>query len=189
MPVDLKKPTVFSSIKAKSLKIIREKEIKAMNIGSLSPDFALLNTKGDEWRLSERRGTVVALLFYPGDETIVCTKQLCSVRDNWARYIEAGAEVVAISPGTESEHHQFAAHHALPMPLLADSGRAVTQIYGSHWWMPIWATRSVVVVDAKGLVRYRDVMLRAFRPSDDDVLAEIHLAKYDLLSERRLATS
>ncbi len=160
-----------------------------MEIGNASRDFALLNTKGDEWRLSERRGTVVALLFYPGDETIVCTKQLCSVRDNWARYIDAGAEVVAISPGTESEHHQFAAHHGLPMPLLADRDRAVTKMYGSHSWMPIWSTRAVVIIDANGLVRFKDVMLRAFRPSDDDVLSEIHLAKYDLLAERRLAVS
>lgn len=160
-----------------------------MDIGSASPDFTLFNTKGEEWSLSKNIGSVVVLIFYPGDETIVCTKQLCAVRDNWARYIDAGAEVVAISPGTESEHHQFAAHHSLPMPLLADPGRVVTKMYASHWWMPIWATRAVVVIDAKGAVRFRDIMIRVFRPSDDDVLSEIHLAKYDSLSERRLAIS
>lgn len=156
-----------------------------VKIGNPSVDFELYNTGGQSWRLAEKIGKVVTLLFYPGNETLVCTKQLCSVRDNWRRYLDTGAEVVGISPGTPEDHRQFAEHHSLPMPLLADPGRELTLKYGKHWWMPIWATRAVVVVDAKGLVRYRNVMVRALRPSDDEVLAAIHLAKYDKLAGQR----
>ncbi len=137
--------------------------------------------------MSEKLGRVIALLFYPGDETIMCTKQLCSVRDNWAKYIDSGAEVVGISPGSESEHYQFAAHHSLPMPLLADSDREITKTYASHWLLPIWATRAVVVIDAKGIIRYQNIMARVLRPTDDEVLAAIHLAKYDALAQSRVA--
>lgn len=156
-----------------------------IQVGSPAPDFTLTDTENRQWSLNEKRGRIVALLFYPGDETLVCTKQLCSVRNNWSQYLETGAEVVGISPGTKEEHQQFAERHNLPMPLLVDDGRQITQIYGKHWWMPVWATRAVVVVDARGIVRYQNVMVRALRPTDDEVLAAIHLSQYDVLAERR----
>ena len=160
-----------------------------VKIGDLAIDFSLFDTAGNRWQLSEKRGQVVALLFYPGNETLVCTKQLCSVRDNWQRYMDTNALVVGVSPGTEGGHYNFAAHHSLPMPLLADKNREITRIYGKHLWMPIWATRAVIVVDAKGYVRYQNIMVRALRPTDDEVIAAIELAKYDKLAERRLSTN
>lgn len=163
------------------------KDQTKIKVGNLSSDFKLLDTTGCEWQLSGKRGQVIALLFYPGNETLVCTKQLCSVRDNWQKYLDTQALIIGISPGTEGEHYNFAAHHSLPMPLLADANREITKIYGKHLWMPIWATRAVVVVDAKGFVRYQNIMVRALRPTDDDVIAAIELAKYDLLAEHRLA--
>jgi len=70
-------------------------------VGDLAPDFELPNTDGKAWRLAEHRGKVVALVFYPKDETPVCTKQMCSMRDRWDDYAATGADVVAISVGSE----------------------------------------------------------------------------------------
>ncbi len=156
-----------------------------IKVGDAVSDFTLLSAGGEHWQLSSKIGRVVALLFYPGDETLVCTKQLCSVRDNWTKYLETGADIVGVSPGTVEAHLQFAENHKLPLPLLADTNREITNIYAKHLWMPIWATRAVIVVDAKGIIRYKNVMVRALRPSDDEVLAAIHLAKYDVLSAKR----
>ncbi len=157
-----------------------------MKIGQKALNFALYDTQNKSWDLDEKVGKVITLLFYPGDETLVCTKQLCSVRDNWAKYLETGAEVVAVSPGLPEEHSQFADNHSLPMTILADADRTITAVYASHKWMPIWATRGVIVIDSKGIVRYRNIMVRAFRPSDDEVLSAIHLAKYDKLVDVRI---
>ena len=163
--------------------------LKKIAVGEPSPDFELPQVSGQDWRLKNNLGRVVALLFYPGSETLVCTKQLCSVRDNWTKYIETGAEVIGVSPDSLIDNERFANRYNLPMPLLTDDNRQVTRQFGSHWLMPIWATRAVVVIDAKGLVRYRNVMARALKPSDDEVLAAINLAKYDILAERRLTAS
>ena len=65
-----------------------------MNIGNAAPDFTLKDGDGKEWSLRDNRGKTVVLLFYPGDNTPVCTAQLCSVRDNWSEYQATGAEVV-----------------------------------------------------------------------------------------------
>ena len=159
---------------------------ETVEIGALAPDFTLETAGRQPWRLSDHRGKVVALLFYPKDETLVCTKQLCSVRDNWDDYLKTKAVIVGISPGTVDEHEQFARNHHLPLSLLADSDGEVTRLYTQTRWLPIWFTRAIVVIDAKGIIRTRKVMLRARRPTDYSVIADIygaqtdlHLARYD----------
>ena len=155
----------------------------AIEIGSPAPDFVLKNEQNNEWRLSDHLGKVVVLLFYPQNETLVCTRQLCSVRDNWKNYLETKAVIVGISPASPDEHKSFSQTRSLPIPLLADDGRAVTKIYGKHWLFPINFTRAVVVIDAKGIIRNRDVMLRAFRPSDSLLITDIYAARGDALYE------
>ena len=78
-----------------------------------APDFTLKDGNGGEWRLSDHRGKVVVLLFYPGDETPVCTRQMCSLRDRWNDYLATGAEVVGISSDSVESHKNFAANHEL----------------------------------------------------------------------------
>jgi thioredoxin-dependent peroxiredoxin len=151
-------------------------------IGSVAPDFELASDRGERWRLSDQQGVKV-LLFYPQNETLVCTRQLCSVRDHWADYLATKATIVGVSPGTPEEHQRFSASRKLPIPLLADPDRAITRIFARHWLFPINLTRAVVVIDAKGVVRNRDIMLRAFRPSDEKIITDIYAARGDALIE------
>jgi peroxiredoxin Q/BCP len=153
-------------------------------MGGIAPDFSLITDKGVEWRLSDNNDTVVVLLFYPGNETLVCTRQLCSVRDNWQRYLKTNATIVGISPGTPDEHREFALKRHLPIPLLADPGREITRLYAKHWLYPISITRGIVVIDAKGIIRNIDIMLRAFRPSDDHLIREIYSARGDEMTDK-----
>ncbi|PYS73748.1 MAG: peroxiredoxin, partial [Acidobacteria bacterium] len=90
-------------------------------INSPAPDFTLPDGDGNQWCLSEQRGKVVVLLFYPGDETPICTKQMCSVRDRWDDYTATGAEVVGISSDSVESHRKFSEHHKLPLRLLSDA--------------------------------------------------------------------
>ena len=92
-------------------------------LNSPAPDFTLKDANGDDWRLSDQRGKVVVLLFYPGDETPICTRQMCSVRDRWDDYVATGAEVVGISSDSIESHRKFAEHHNLPLRLLVGFGR------------------------------------------------------------------
>lgn len=146
--------------------------------GTPAPDFALPDSQGQTWRLSDQQGKVVVLLFYPGDETPICTKQMCSVRDRWEDYLATGAEVVGISTDSVESHRNFAEHHDLPLRLLADTDRRVADLYGAQSLIPGKVARSVFVVDAKGVVRYRDVRpLGLFKPKDDDTIKAIREAQ------------
>jgi peroxiredoxin Q/BCP len=143
-------------------------------VGDVAPDFTLTDARGEEWNLSKQRGRVVVLLFYPGDETPICTKQMCSVRDRWEDYAATGAEVVGVSMDSVESHEKFAEHHELPLRLLADAGGSVSKAYDALSWFPGRSARAVVVVDAYGRIAYRKVQsLSLFRPKDDEVLDAI----------------
>ena len=147
-------------------------------VGAVAPDFSLKDGRGEEWRLSANRGKVVVLLFYPGDETPICTRQMCSVRDRWEDYSSTGAEVVGISTDSVESHQKFAEHHELPLRLLSDSSAEVAKLYGARSLIPGKVARSVFVIDANGVMRYRDVRpLGLFRPKDDEVIKAINEAK------------
>ena len=152
--------------------------VTGSTVGALAPDFTLEDGDGNDWRLSDRRGRVVVLLFYPGDETPVCTRQMCSVRDHWEDYVATGAEVVGVSTDSVESHKLFAEHHQLPLRLLSDPDRRVSERYGAKSWLPGRAARSVVVIDAEGRVRHNKAQaLSLFRPKDDEVLAAIRDAQ------------
>ncbi len=160
------------------------KTSQKLEIGGKAPDFELNTNDGKKWRLSDNLGSVVALLFYPANETLVCTKQLCSVRDHWNDYLDTKAMIVGVSPGSIEDHAQFAANHRLPLPLLADIEKNVTETYCSHWLFPTFFMRAIIVVDANGIVRTRRSMLRAFRPTDRSVITSIYAARGDALHDR-----
>ncbi|HZI19403.1 MAG TPA: peroxiredoxin [Pyrinomonadaceae bacterium] len=149
-----------------------------VQVGAPAPDFTLKDKDGRDWRLSDYRGRVVVLLFYPGDETPVCTRQLCSVRDRWEEYAETGAEVVGVSTDSVESHRRFAESRGLPLKLLSDPSGEVARAYGASSWLPGRAARAVVVIDAAGRVRHRKVQpVSLLRPKDDEVLAAVRAAQ------------
>jgi thioredoxin-dependent peroxiredoxin len=143
-----------------------------------APDFTLKDGSGNDWRLADHRGRVVVLLFYPGDETPVCTRQMCSVRERWDDYQATGAEVVGISTDSVDSHRKFAEHHDLPLRLLSDREGTVSGLYGARSIIPGRTARSVFVIDAQGKLRYRDVRaLGLLKPKDDVIISAIREAQ------------
>jgi peroxiredoxin Q/BCP len=100
------------------------------------------------------------------------------VRDRWEDYRATGAEVVGLSTDSVESHRKFAEHHDLPLRLLSDPSAAVANLYGARSLIPGKVARSVFVIDANGILRYRDVRpLGLFRPKDDEVLRAIREAQ------------
>ena len=148
-----------------------------MKIGDKAPDFSLNDGDGNVWSLSNYIGRTVVMNFYPGDNTPVCTAQMCSVRDHWSEYQELGAVVVGISTDSAESHKGFSEKHSLPFPLLADTERKVAEMYGFKSWLPGRSARGVVVIDKAGKIAYHKVeAISLFRPKDDDILAAIKAA-------------
>lgn len=125
----------------------------ALSVGDLAPDFELPGTGGRSYRLSDHRGHRVVLVFYPGDETPVCTRQLNAYNDELAQFDGLDATVLAISAQDVASHEKFAGKHGFAFPLLADVDKSVASAYGVLGPLG-FVRRSIVIVDQEGVVRY-----------------------------------
>ncbi len=134
-------------------------------VGERAPDFTLPGTGGREYSLSDYAGRPVVLVFYPGDDTPVCTKQLNSYNDELSQFTDLDAQVLGISAQDVDSHEAFSTKHGFAFPLLADTDKRVAGLYGTLG--PIgFPRRSIFIVDGEGIVRYahRAIAGLTFRP-------------------------
>jgi peroxiredoxin Q/BCP len=140
----------------------------SLAVGDRAPDFTLPGTGGEQVSLAQFRGHPVVLVFYPGDDTPVCTKQLNSYNDELDQFEQLDAHVVGISAQGIDSHERFAGKHGLRMPLLADTDKAVAGLYGTLGPLG-FPRRSVFIIDREGVVRYvhRAIAGLTYRPVDE----------------------
>lgn len=128
-------------------------------VGDRAPDFTLPGTVPGSGRrdftLSAERGHPVVLAFYPGDETPVCTRQMCSYQSDLAVLTNLEATLWGISSQDVDSHEKFQANRGLTFPLLADTDNTVFGAYGLG--LGLARRRAVFVVDASGRVAYAHV--------------------------------
>jgi thioredoxin-dependent peroxiredoxin len=138
-----------------------------VNVGDAAPGFELPGTGARTYNLSDYRGANLILAFYPGDFTVVCTKQFCSYRDQDERLQALDAELLGISPQSVESHERFSSEYELTVPLLADEDRAVARAYGVAAGRLV--RRAIFLIDAEGIVRHRHVALigLGFQDIDD----------------------
>jgi peroxiredoxin Q/BCP len=144
----------------------------SIGIGDTAPDFTLPGTGGTTYSLQQFRGKPVVLVFYPGDNTPVCTRQLCSYNDELSQFAGLSAQVLGISTQSVESHEKFAAKHGFKFPLLADVDKSVHRAYCVLGLMDM-PRRSVFVLDASGTIRYahRAVLGVTYRPVSELVEA------------------
>ena len=137
----------------------------SVGIGDRAPDFTLPGTGGRDYSLSDFAGEPIVLVFYPGDDSPVCTKQLNAYNDDLDQFEGLGAQVVGLSPQGVDSHEAFAGKHGFAFPLLADTDKEVAAAYGTLG--PIgFPRRSVFIIDREGVIRYvhKAIAGLTFRP-------------------------
>ena len=137
----------------------------SVGVGDKAPEFSLPATGGTDVSLKDFEGRPVVLVFYPGDDTPVCTKQLNSYNDDLSQFEALNAQVVAISAQSVESHEMFAGKQGLKFPLLADTDKAVAGLYGTLGPLG-YPRRSVFIVDKHGVIRYahRAIAGLTYRP-------------------------
>ncbi len=119
--------------------------------GTPAPDFTLSDDSGRAITLSALRGKAVVLVFYPGDDTPGCTKQLCQFRDDWSQARSRGVEVFGVNPQGQRSHTKFREKFHFPFPLLMDPGQKVAELYHANG---IIVKRTVYAIGGDGKIRF-----------------------------------
>lgn len=129
-----------------------------LNEGDKAPAFSANNQKGEIISLANYTGKKLVLYFYPKDDTPGCTKEACSLRDNYNVLLKQGYEILGVSPDNEKKHQKFIDKYELPFDLLADTDQAVANAYGvwveksmyGRKYMGI--ARTTFIIDEKGVI-------------------------------------
>jgi len=134
-------------------------------VGSDAPDFSLMTDQGEAMRLSDyRHRQNVVLVFYPRDDTALCTKQLCEFRESWSLSNQKDTTVFGVNPGSVESHQAFRGKFQLPYPLLADPGHEVAKLFAAKGLI---VKRTVYLVGKSGKIRFA----RRGMPKPSEVLA------------------
>ncbi len=155
----------------------KQMETKAPEVGEKAPDFELPTATRDTIyeakKLSDFLGKgPVVLAFYPADWSGGCTKEVCTIRDNFSEFEKLGATVIGISGDYVYSHRQWAEHHNLPFFLASDHlGKVATQ-YNSYMADEGYCKRTVYVLDKDGVVRYKNLQFRARSEEDYKALKD-----------------
>lgn len=133
----------------------------AVEVGQPAPDFTLYDTDRQQRSLSEFKGKNVVLAFFPAAFSGVCTKEMCSFRDQSGQFNSMNAQVVGISVDPPGSQKAWAEQNNLQFPLLSDFNRKVVNQYGVAFQNLggmegyVAANRAVVVLDKNGVVQYK----------------------------------
>ena len=119
--------------------------------GTEAPDFSLPDEAGHMVHLASLRGSNVVLVFYPGDDTTVCTKQLCQFRDDWKEAQARGVKVFGVNPESARSHGEFRRKYGFPFPLLVDSAQKVGTLYHTNGLI---VKQTVYLIGPDGAIRF-----------------------------------
>jgi thioredoxin-dependent peroxiredoxin len=137
-----------------------------------APDFELEDADGQRFKLSTHRGQRLLLVFYPGDDTPVCTRQLCDYRDGIESFRDLGVEVVGISSDDAESHRRFRERHQLPFRLLSDPDLTVARLYDCKGLVGM--KRGVFLLDEQHIIRYRHIeAVAVFKRSKEELIEAI----------------
>jgi peroxiredoxin Q/BCP len=133
-------------------------------VGSKAPDFSLPDGRGATIALKSLRGKNVVLVFYPGDDTPTCRKQLCEFRDRWDQAKMRNVAVYGINPQGAESHERFSSKYKFPFPLLVDKGQQVGVLYHTNGLI---VKRTVYLIGPDGTILYA----KRGKPTPEEVLA------------------
>jgi len=148
------------------------KDIPPIKIGDKAPLFSLQNQAGKKISLRDYKNKKnILLIFYPGDNTPGCTKQLCNIRNDFSRFTKLDTIVFGINHADNKSHQKFIDQYKFPFDLLIDTDRKVSRKYKAIKFMfgHISIKRSVILINKEGKI----IFLKRGMPTDDEILKSL----------------
>ncbi len=135
-------------------------------------DFTLPDQDGNEFTLSKYFGKKILLVFYPKDNTAVCTKQLCNYSENFDKFLESDIQVVGISIDSIESHKEFHKKQNLKFPILSDATKEVSKKYDAIGILGL-AKRKLVLISEDGKLLNENYSIPLFYKDSDFILNKL----------------
>ncbi len=139
---------------------------------TLAPDFTLPDAQGNPLSLSSFRGKKVVVYFYPKDDTPGCTKEACSLRDNFTQLTDKNTVILGISPDNSASHQKFSEKYSLPFTLLSDPEHTVMEAWGAWGEKTLYGKKSVGVLRSTFVLNEQGVITKMIEKVDTEKHAE-----------------
>ena len=119
----------------------------SLQAGDKAPYFKGVDQDDNPISLDDFKGKKLVLYFYPKDDTPGCTKEACSLRDNYRKFEKLGYSILGVSPDKSKKHRSFIEKYELPFPLLADTEKQTIMAYGA------WGLKKFMGREFEGVLR------------------------------------
>lgn len=133
--------------------------------GDKAPDFSLTDISGKQRTLAELKNETegdILLLFFPLAFSGVCTRELCTIRDNMKFYNSLNTSVSAISTDSFFTLREFKKSNNLNFLFLSDYNKEASAKYGAlyddYFGMKGVTKRAAFIIDADGVIKYAEVL-------------------------------
>jgi peroxiredoxin Q/BCP len=120
---------------------------QTLKVGAKAPGFTLKNQNSEEVSLKDFLGKPVLVYFYPKDDTPGCTKEACTIKDNYQRFQDLDLVVLGISADSPESHMKFKQKYDLPFTLLSDPDKMAVKAYNADG---VFIKRISYLIDKKG---------------------------------------
>lgn len=131
-----------------------------------APNFTLLDQDGNKFTLFENLGKKILLVFYPKDNTAVCTKQLCNYSDNFELFLDHGIKVIGISIDNVESHKKFHSDNNLRFPILSDENKEVSKKYDALGILGMSKRKLVLISDSGKILNENYSIPLLYKDSD-----------------------
>jgi thioredoxin-dependent peroxiredoxin len=140
-----------------------------LKIGDKAPEFILKNSEGKDIKLSDFRGNKLLMVFYPKDDSLVCTKQLCEYSNGLSEFENLNIKVIAISTDSVESHRKFKEKWHFDFEILSDDSKTASREYDALNILGM-SKRAIYILDENGIIKYKDTVLPVFYKKKDDLI-------------------
>ena len=119
-------------------------------VGAAAPEISATDQDGKTVNFKDVYAKGPTLVyFYPKSDTPGCTKQACSLRDDWSALQAKGIQVLGVSGDKVESQKKFQEKYKLPFTIIADNESKVAEAFGVPTTLGISKRQSFLIKDGK----------------------------------------
>jgi peroxiredoxin Q/BCP len=145
-----------------------------LDINTVAPDFNLLDQNNVNHTLSQYKGGIVIIYFYPKDDTPGCTKEACMIAEVYDEFKALNVTVIGVSKDSPASHKKFADKYKLPFTLLSDQTGEMIDAYGALAEKSMFGKKFTGINRVSYLIDKNGLIIKAY-PKVDPANHAIHI--------------